>query len=342
MKPVLFVMCFTLGLSLMVLSGYVPQSASAHDGKQNATTSAQELDPFGQPLPRTVTRRVLTSESIESADLSAEPGITDQSQPVVVPAPADESPGAETVAPLPATNHPAPAPEPAIQSPPPADAPQATEPPSPSPEVEKVPVVAQAGPDRVIWIGWDELPLDGSASVGTDLTYYWRQISGPVLLTISDEAQAVAVATGLLSSQRITWRSVTYEFELTVTDAAGEQAVDRVKYSVQSAPALRLKPTPERHFQSHDGYELAHFVSWITNLESYESTFEITSPTELTFTKVTGSVCDLTGGKSDGGYVYQIVVYGQAGEPSSWVEFLVDTEEKVPGIIQLGVSWDGR
>ena len=57
MKPVLFVICFTLGLSLMVFSGYVPQSANAHNGKQNATTSGLELDPFGQPLPRTVTRR---------------------------------------------------------------------------------------------------------------------------------------------------------------------------------------------------------------------------------------------------------------------------------------------
>ena len=146
----------------------------------------------------------------------------------------------------------------------------------------------------------------------------------------------------MLGAQPVTWRDVTYEFELAVTDASGKRAVDRVKYSVQSAPALRLKPMPERHFQSHDGYELAHFVSWTTNLESYESTFEIASPTELTFTKVSGSACDLTGGKSDGGYVYQIVIYGQTGEPSSWVEFLVDTEAKVPGIVQLGVSWEGR
>jgi hypothetical protein len=342
MKPVLFVMCFTLGLSLMVLSGYVPQAASAHGARPDTTSAAQEFDPFGQPLTRTVTRRVLTSESIESADLSAEPGVTDQSQPVVVLAGADESPTAKTVAPLPAIKDSAPAPGPAIQLPPPAAAPQAAAPPSLSPEVERIPVVANAGPDRVIWIGWDELPLDGSASEGAELTYYWRQISGPVLVTISDNAQAVASATGLLGAQRPTWRGVTYEFELAVTDASGERAVDRVKYSVQSAPALRLKPTAERHFQSHDGYELAHFVSWITNLENDESTFEISSPTELTFTKVSGSACELTGSKSDAGYTYQVVVYGQSGEPTSWVEFLVDTEEKVPGIIQLGVSWEGR
>lgn len=336
MKPVLFVMCFTLGLSLMVLSGYVPHAASAHGTRQDAAKAGEEFDPFGQPLTRTVTRRVLTSESAQST----EPVVVDESQPVDVPALAVEWPGADAAPTLPGIIEPAPAPEPVKQSPPPADAAPVAEPLSPA--VEQVAVVANAGADRVIWIGWDELPLDASASEGSELTYYWRQISGPVLLTIGDEAQAVTAAVGLLGAQRPTWRGVTYEFELAVTDVAGERAVDRVKYSVQSAPVLRIKPAAERHFQSHDGYELAHFVSWITNLENYESTFEISSPTELTFTKVSGSVCDLTGSKSDSGYTYQVVVYGQTGEATSWVEFLVDTEEKVPGIIQLGVSWEGR
>jgi hypothetical protein len=332
MKPVLFVICFTVGLCLMVFSGYVPQSANAHDRKLSAKTTADESDPLGQPLPRTVTRRVLTTEGAEPAESTAAPATVDAN-----PAPV-EPPAAETVWQAPATSDP----ELAIQSSPPADPPQAADPQSPPPEVEQVPVVANAGPDRVIWLGWDELPLDGSASTGTDLTYYWRQITGPTLLPITDEAQPITAATGLLATQRATWRGVTYEFELAVTDATDERATDRVKYIVQSAPALRIKPTPERHFESHDGYELAHFVSWTTNVDGYESTFEISSPTELNFTKVTGGLCDLSGGKSDGGYAYQAVVYGQAGEPSSWVEFLVDSEDKVPGVIQLGVSWEAR
>ena len=341
MKPVLFVICFTVGLSLMILSGYVPQSARAHDGDSNHAAADLPTATLGQPVSRTVTRRVLASESTAPVDPSAEPELTGQPSPSAEPAPAEEPSGLEISAPAPVAAEPQPAPVATVQSPPP-ETPNPAEPEVPAPTAAKVPVVADAGVSRTVWLGWDEIPLDGSASTGEGLTYHWRQTSGPVWLTMGDDAQAVTSAGGLLGNQRVTWRGATYEFELTVTDASGEQAARRVKHIVQCAPALTIKPTPERHFEPHDGYELAHFAAWLTNLESYESTFEITSPTELTFTKVSGSLCDLTGGKLDSVYVYQVVVYGQAGEPTSSVEYLVNTDAKVPGVIQLGVSWEER
>ena len=107
---------------------------------------------------------------------------------------------------------------------------------------------------------------------------------------------------------------------------------------------MRIKPAADRHFEFSDGYWLGHFTSWATNLESYETVFEITADRELRFTKVTWSPCELTGGKNEAGtgYHYQVVVYGQAGEPTSWVEFLADTDERIPGIVQLGVNWEAR
>ncbi len=340
MKPVLFVICFTLGVTLMVFSGYLPQSANAR-GRAGAVGASDRHAADRSVLPRTVTRRVLSQQqddAAESDQTAAGVGLDDRLAPAIT-----DSPTADGVAALQEEIAQAVSEEPTAEQTPanssPAETAMADE---STASADEAPLYADAGPDRIVWSGWDELTLDGSASSGRELAYHWKQASGPKALVIEQEAQAATVARGLLGDGRVGWRAAGYEFELTVTDASGAQDVDYVKYTVCSAPPLKIKPTPGRRFELRNGYQLAHFVSWVTNLETYESLFEIASPVELTITKVAGDACEVTGGKLDGTYLYQVVVYGQEGQAASWVELLVDTEDKIPGIVQLGVNWEAR
>jgi hypothetical protein len=332
MKPVLFVICFTLGVTLMIFSGYLPQSASARGSVARRVGATHDTELDRSPAALTVTRRVLshtedTPQPSQGESAGAAPDAV--SAVDVIPAPPVQEPEPASEVPVAGAAPPPPAAAPATSGQPPA-------------VVEEVPLYADAGPDRVIWAGWDELPLDGSASRGRNLTYLWQQISGPQDLAIEYGAHPVTTARGLLDGARLNWRTALYEFALTVTDETGANETDYVKYTVRAAPLLRIKPAPERRFELRNGYQLAHFTSWITNLDSYEAVFEIAAPSELTLTKVAGDACEVTGGKLDGAYLYQAVVYGQAGQATSWVEFLVNTEDNIPAIVQLGANWEAR
>lgn len=325
MKPVPFVVCFTLGVTLMVFSGYVPQAASA---RSNGTSAAAAPDPTrtdALPAPRSVTVCVPIDEP-------AEPRPSSTAAQVYTPAPSEVAAPTE---PAPSTEPPA-----SVTPPPPTPEPPPASPPS---EDRPEPPLADAGRNRVVWAGWDELVLDGSASVGAELSYLWKQTGGPTPLRIKSPRQPATAVTGLRPKGRVGWQDVAYTFELTVTDRAGQAASDSVQVIVKTAPALRIRPKADQSFQLRDGYVLGHYVAWTTNFDSYETVFEIASDNELAFTKVAGSQHAVSGGRTEEGtYVYLVTVYGQNGDATSWVELLVDTDEQIPGIVQLGVSWDAR
>jgi len=346
MKPVLFIICFALGVSLMVFSGYLPQSASARGTLEVAGPT--EADAAKHSFGRTVTRRAADPEFPDgSFDLALD---ADDATDVYTPTDGEvaaKSRLSESGAPPPFPDDPPPVPKPAVCNAAAGgagdiEAPATASPADPPDDAEQWPVFADAGSDRVLWIGWNEFKLDGGASLGQGLSFEWRQKLGPVDLVIANEHAAVTLASGLLGVEKLSWRESVYEFELTVTDAEGERDSDTVRYLVQAGPALTIKPRAKRRFELRDGYELGHYGASITNLETYESMFEISSETELTFTKVTGSAYALTGGPADGKYVYQVVVYGREGDANSWVEFLIDTADRVPGIVQLGVNWESQ
>ena len=63
MRPICFIVCFTLGVSLMVFSGYVPQSASARgnglgSGTAPGTDASNTHSVDRHPITGTVPRRV--------------------------------------------------------------------------------------------------------------------------------------------------------------------------------------------------------------------------------------------------------------------------------------------
>lgn len=368
MKSVLFVVCFALGVSLMIYSGYLPKTASARGngdaGDELSDTAGYRTLPDG--LGRSVTRKALPELPPGPEDAAASPPVPDPRNELEYSIDDSSSAGSETLA------EPEPGPpepdriardltldvspiaqpegsvgveEPGAVTVVPADAAIGKPAPSDPPAFEVPTILADAGPDRVVWVGWNEATLDGSASVGERLSYKWRQIDGPVELAVADPHRAITTVTGLLTDEPPRWRSDVYRFELTVTDANGVQDVDTVEIVAKRAPMVRIKPTPERRFEYRDGLLLGHYISWVTNLETYETVFEVTSELELSFYRVGGGPYEAVGGPADSGaprFVYQVVIFPQGDEVASWVEFLIDSAEKVPAIVQFGVNWEAR
>lgn len=331
MRPVLFVICFTIGVSLMVFSGYLPKTASAHgNGHEGLSATTGSSSPGGfryRPrLPLDYEYDPVEEEPVPDETVVYDDVYTpDPNEDALDARYAPDDDVAEAAAMMAALGE-------ALES----DSAAPSDPNSP----QTSPPVADAGVDRVTWIGWNEIVLDGSASQGTDLRYDWIQVSGSRDLTIKNPAAAQTVATGFELNRDLSWTPAVYEFELMVADATGRESYDTVRVVVQSAPDVRIAPRAERYFTTRDGYILGQYESWVTNLETYESVFEIVSLQELTFTKVGGSgVFELTGGKVDDAYVYRVVLYGSDEVTTTWVEYLVDTSDNVPGLMQFGVNW---
>lgn len=363
MRPALFVICFTLGVSLMVFSGYLPQPASASGGSSDMTMSSDNSTDPRVPTFIPVFRAGTPWPSPSPAEPEPDPEPLDESaradeatsdeapadMPETIEAPADEAAPAENVAPAdvgvildPPVPDP-PAGDPDAWMPPETivdevavEAEEAEE----AEETEATPPVADAGRDAVVWSGWNELRLDGSGSAGQDLAYQWRQVAGPAALTIVGEYAAVTSAVGLSHGEEMGWAEAVYEFELTVTDEHGERSFDTVEFVVKAAPDITIVPAAERFFELRDGYLLGHAVAEAVNLETERTTFEIVSPTALVLTKVGGDEYVVVEDVSDYAYVYQVTLQWQSGVSETWVEFLVDTGEKIPGIVQLAVSWE--
>ncbi len=201
--------------------------------------------------------------------------------------------------------------------------------------------VADAGPDRVLWVALNEIPLAGGESRGDGLTYSWKQVGGPHELNIADPVAAATTASGFPLEWGIDWDDAVYEFELTVSDIYGQQSVDYVQFEVKAAPVLSITPRPRRELAQRDGYLLAHYESWATNRTDSAETFEIRSRLELFLQHLGGDTnYELTVTQRRRGYLYRLTVYYQEGQSTSWLEFFADTDERIPAILQFGVNWD--
>ena len=310
MRSYLYLAGLALGVGLLALSGYLPRRAGAISGASDKVTdqgsgTALEMryTDFEEEQPF-ISDHPTRSRRQDTANAKPAPppqGDTAEPEP-------DQSPaGDEDEQPL--ADHPQP--------------------------------VADAGVDRILWLGTDEVPLDGSGSTGDALTYAWRQVAGPYDLTIKKASAAKTVATGFPLDGWTDWDDGFYEFELMVTDAYGQQTGTSVRHVVKSAPDLHIKPKPKREFALRDGYLLAHFEVWTTNRADYAETFRLSYSSELFIERVGGDAdYEIALSDAEDAYVYQVVVYYREGQPTSWLELFVDTPERVPAVVQLGVNWE--
>lgn len=201
--------------------------------------------------------------------------------------------------------------------------------------------VADAGRDLVVWLGRNELTLDGGASTGEELTYFWEQISGPHTLKIADSTQAKTTVRGFMPDAESGWVDAKYEFALTVLDLYGRESTDRVRCEVRTTPTLSVRPRARHRLALRDGYLLDHLECWQTNTTGEVETFQVRSPGEL-FIQQIGGQSDFEVNLLDmvDGYVYQIAVFYREGQSTTYVEFFVDTSERIPAVLQLGVNWE--
>jgi hypothetical protein len=333
MRPLLFVVCFSLGVSLMVFSGYLPNSASAGDSSRSEPAVDASMGPVAAPYYRSGPRPNPLPAPQKVAVPTAAP-LPETSQQPVTATPAIEA--STTPDPLPVT-------EAGVQAAAENAAEKLREVEASLAEEEEPSEgdapIAEAGDDRIVWIGWDEIVLDGKGST-KGMAYAWRQVAGSPPLEITRPDRMTTEARGLPVGPDMGWKPRLYAFELKVTDDAGRAAVDEVEVVVLSGPELSLRPRAARSFKVRDGYLLAHYESWATASGAYETTFTIRSPNELTFTPVAGGAYELSGRRVGRRYVYEVKVYQEESLATSWLEFLVDTDEKIPGIVQLGVSWE--
>lgn len=368
MRALLFVICFTSGVTLMLLSGYVPRPASAKNGLRPVGTST------GNPDRATARSRRIWSPSLDAqsdTDASPQAALNDPDATEVDASPAQETVVAgesrelELAASAPVEDS-AEAVEdepdrpvaPALVEPlsgasdtptdaldaassddhnapehrgGPTDAVQAPDSPPPA---------ADAGNDRVLWNGWDDIVLNGHASRGDDLLYEWRQLNGPTSLVLEDVYAAKTRASGLLRGPGAGWLPVLYRFELTVIDSAGREALDQVEFVVVPAPELTVRPAATRSFEDRDGYWLGHYSASLT-AKTDIALFEVSSPTQLTFTRVGQTETEVSSVSTGDRNVYEVVVYRTTDDATAVVEFLVDTEEQIPGVLRLTIQWEG-
>lgn len=329
MRTTLFALCFALGVSLMIVSGYLPKPVTARPAA--ALASPQEAS---RPAP-TRSPPAVQRPSVEIAppaaggtgDTLLEEGADFPPSPIAAAEVADEAAANIAAAEALAESHSA---EPPVVV---------------EAEPKLAPPVANAGPDRVVWIGWDEIVLDGSASTSGSrgrLKYAWRQITGPTTLVLRGSTGPKPTATGLPISPEMDWSPTLYEFELTVTDAQGQAATDSVAVVALAAPDLMISPSPQRRFELRGGYLLGLYESWATTTGEVEVVFRISSPVALTFSYVGGLACELRDGKPGrrgARYTYEAILYPDPATTTTWVEFLVNSEEGIPGLVRLGVTW---
>jgi len=314
MRSVLVFGGLAAGVALLILSGRLPRIAGA------AATGGKGDSPTRPRL------------ELRYADFETEQGLL-RDRPERPPQ--ESRTPSQAVAPSkpqlagapPAATQPAPHTTPPVENRPPADTPE--------------PPIAEAGPDQVVWIQRNELVLDGGGSSGAGLTYAWTQVSGPTQLQIADAHAAKTVATGLVPAAGASPEDGKYEFELTVTDREGRTVKDTARYTVRATPTFSIRPRAKSQLAYRDGYLLAHYEVWKSNAGDGAETFELRAPGELFIQQIGGrGVYVITPSLSGTEHVYQITVYYRANEPSTWLEFFVDTPDRIPAVVTLGVTWE--
>jgi len=88
--------------------------------------------------------------------------------------------------------------------------------------------VSNAGSDVTITLPTSSVTLDGSASTGNIVQYYWYQAQGPVASVIGDNFSTITTASGLTTAG-------TYIFGLQVRDNSGAQAYSFKTVTVKAA-----------------------------------------------------------------------------------------------------------
>jgi hypothetical protein len=113
--------------------------------------------------------------------------------------------------------------------------------------------VANAGPDKVVYVPADSVLLNGTATGSVISGYTWAKVTGPTQFTITNAGTASTKVTGLVIG--------VYKFELKVTDNRGFVSRDTLMVTVSSVlPVSLLRFTAVKNNSKVD-------VKWVTTAE---------------------------------------------------------------------------
>jgi pimeloyl-ACP methyl ester carboxylesterase len=148
--------------------------------------------------------------------------------------------------------------------------------------------VANAGPDQTIALSPGTATLNGTGSSDADgiVRYFWRQISGPASITITNTHTTSTAAAAAYSTKSISGLTVagTYEFELSVVDARAGISKDIVQITAGTPP-----PGKAISINTTGGRILAGNVSQLKNAAAF---------TLEAYVKYDGTVTDWSNGEA--------------------------------------------
>jgi hypothetical protein len=203
--------------------------------------------------------------------------------------------------------------------------------------------VADAGPDRIVWVGAETVRLSAAGSTGVELEYAWMQTEGP-----AGELSTPTIATPTVENFKASenqWLDQTVSFMVLVTDAAGRESVDTVTVSLRAAPDLALLPDGDgnsncrKYFRKVDGSNLPHFECTLYQPADGIARFALDAGASLTLTPLTGALHNFQQSFESGRHLYEIRLYQSSDESQSRLSFFAETDNHVPAIITLIAEW---
>ena len=339
MRPVLFIVCFTLGVTLMMLSSAKtprPASAAGPNSVESITTSQAERDSDGFHVkgpslavaPSRYTGRWRTSQTqqpIAKKEVAKTTVETEAAEAAADALPVTVRDAAPTVAPPKLTPLPS----------------------DPIPNYDDYPpAVADAGPDQVVWAGSARVTLHGKATDGEPARFLWTQADGPAVRLEHDTA-AQTTLIGLSAYYGTSWEPVDLEFTFTVVDTLGRESRDRTWVRLIPAPDLVVsalksdKSWSDKYFEVMHSVTLPHFEVWVRDPNGPVATFMVESAMPLSFDVVEAGDFEMWDSEEDGRHLYQFDVYQTGDEPRTKLEFLAQTIDEIPAVVRLGVDWYG-
>lgn len=365
MRVTLFLICFSAGVSLMILSGYVPRRASAEDGgRQAGSAGGRQAQPAATPrvgrfrlaspgggelgAPVLTTELLGTTPADSSEDESADDG--DPAEAVDPATPSKDGgqvDGEHAGGSIVAGAHDA------VSTPDPEDSVRDDDASRDQPQADAAdrgdsgaaadgePPVADAGPDRTVWAGWGDIVLDGSNSDGDGLEFEWRLAGEPRLYELVDADFAIARAL-LRADAAPHWGTQNLTFELTVRDEQGRVSRDSVSIAAVGAPELSVSPGAQRRFVQRDGLWLGHYECALGSAEG-AAVLSVSADVPLTFSAAGAFAYELVELESGSRtHSYELVIYREVDAADLTAEFLLDSADGVPCVLRAVVLWGGR
>lgn len=197
---------------------------------------------------------------------------------------------------------------------------------------------------RVTWAGVAQIRLEMGDLVGAEAVCEWQQTAGPSL-TIESPGQVDTRAVGIPRENVTSWDETTYEFIGHAVTPDGEHVARVVQVKTRAAPDLFVVAAGERNhsrdkqFLDYDGATLATFDASMVQPAGYPPRFLLSSGSKLDYQLMGTGDFEMEYFAEDGRHLYAFDVYQSTDEAVTTLEFYVVSEDGIPAVVRLNVTW---